>query len=104
MQFNSAITAPVEGQTSEPQQRPVWIDDHDLGKWLMLLPKDADTAPASYRFCTDPYTRARVNARLAERPEGVISRVLCRLCQSPSWQYELLPVSADAIAHHMKSK
>ncbi|KAI0702385.1 hypothetical protein C8T65DRAFT_741546 [Cerioporus squamosus] len=91
-----------------PDKSLVYINDHaDLKSCVKLLPPTADTTPAKNRVCPDPYTRARVNARLAACPEG--AQPVCRICATITADEHraediAMPSWADAIVYHMQAK
>ncbi|TFK94523.1 hypothetical protein K466DRAFT_657712 [Polyporus arcularius HHB13444] len=89
-------------------QSLVYVNDHaDLQSCIKLLPPNADTTPAKRRVCPDPYTRARVNARLAACPDG--AQPVCRICAAITADEHragdiAMPRRADAIVYHMQAK
>lgn len=87
-----------------------WIRDHAPSHCIKLLPKDADTTPASYRHRTDGASRVKIQAALSKRLEG--SSVICTVCDKLLQEGNggkkdvtlIIPCSVDAIAYHMEVK
>ncbi|KAM5540057.1 hypothetical protein V8D89_006197 [Ganoderma adspersum] len=87
-------------------------DDHELDSCIKLLPKDATNVAkekAKHRIRADGAMRARIEAHLAQCPEG--AKPICRLCDlltlkskrdvSLSFQVD---GGADRIVYHIQAK